>query len=97
MIKKITKPINYKLEIINSVGFLASSLSNIVEDHSEGTHKTKWKYRHDNKKCENFKIKCKYCECYLEYINAKDDLLIFKCLSCNENYKKKWRKLKAIY
>ena len=41
MIKKITKPINYKLEIINSVGFLASSLSNIVEDHSEGTHKTK--------------------------------------------------------
>ena len=30
--------------------------------------------------------KCKYCDCFLEYVNLKDDLIEYKCLCCNKNY-----------
>ena len=40
--------------------FIASSLSNLLNNLSEGIHK----------------IKCEHCnKCYLEYTNAKDDLI----------------------
>ena len=29
-------------------------------------------------------------ECWLEYKNAKDDLILYKCLGCSTNYKKKF-------
>ena len=67
---------------------MASSLSNLVNNLAEGIHKTKCKYRHDNKKCESCGIKYKDCDCFLEYINPKDDLIEYKCLCCNRNYKK---------
>ena len=31
---------------------MASSLSNLINNFSEGIHKIKYKYGHDNKKCE---------------------------------------------
>ena len=45
--------------------------------------------RHD-KKCETCGIKYKYCDCFLEYIDFKDDLTEYKCLCCNKNYQQKF-------
>ena len=53
---------------------MASSLSNFVNNLSEGIHKIKSKYRYDDKQCEISGIKYKYCECF------KDDLIEYKCL-----------------
>ena len=69
-----------RLQFIDSARFMASSLSNLVNNLSEGIHKIKWKYEHDDKKCESYGIKYKYCDCFLEYANFKDDLTEYKCL-----------------
>ena len=45
---------------------MASSLSSLVKNLSEGVNKIKFKYGHDNKKCETCRIKYKYCDCFLE-------------------------------
>ena len=45
---------------------MATSLSNLTNNLSEGIHKTKGKYGHDDKKCEICRIKYKYCDCFLE-------------------------------
>ena len=49
----------------------------------------KFKYEHNDKKCETCKIKYKYCHCSLEYTNFKDDLIEYKSLCCNKNYQQK--------
>ena len=49
---------------------MANSLSNLVDNLPEGIRK----------------IKCKDCYCFLEYENAKDDQIKYKCLSCNKDY-----------
>ena len=36
-----------------------------------------------------YKIICKFCEYFLEYESAKDNLIKYKCLSCNADYSKK--------
>ena len=54
---------------------MASSLSNLVNNLSEGIHKIKCKYGHNHTKWETCRIKYKYCSCFLEYINVKDDLI----------------------
>ena len=55
---------------------MSSSLSNLVDNLSEGLH---------NYKCAD----CKSC---LDYISTKDDQLMFKCTKCNKNYKKEFNK-----
>ena len=52
---------------------MASSLQILVINFSEVIHKIKCKYRHDDKKCETCKIKYKYCDCFLENTNFKND------------------------
>ena len=42
---------------------------------SEGLHGIKCKLGHDDKQCDTCGIKCKYCNCFLEYTNFKDDLI----------------------
>ena len=51
---------------------MASSLSNLVNNLSEGLHRIKCKLEHDNKKCETCGIRYKYCDCF------KDHLIIYK-------------------
>ena len=68
--------ISYKIKFIDSAGFMARSLSNFVGNSTEGHHK----------------IKCKDCGCFLECENVKGNLIIYKCLSCNECYLKKLNK-----
>ena len=52
---------------------MATSLSNLVDNFTEGIHK----------------IKCKDCDCFFGYESAKDNLIKYKCLSCNKNYSNK--------
>ena len=69
---------------------MASSLSNLVNNLSEGRHRIKCKLKHDNKKCETCRIKHKYFDCFLKYTNFKDDLIVHKCLACNRNCQTKF-------
>ena len=32
------------------------------------------------------KVKCKDCDCFLEYETVKDNFIKYKCLSCNKDY-----------
>ena len=52
---------------------MASSLSCLANNLSEEIDKIKRKYGHNNKKYETCGIKYKYCNCFLEYKNLKDD------------------------
>ena len=52
---------------------MATSLSNLVDDLTEGIQE----------------IKCKDCDCFLEYESVKDNLIKYKCLSCNKSYSNK--------
>ena len=69
--EEITKNISYILQFIDSARFMASSLSNLVNNLSEGIHRIKCKFAHDNKKCEICGIKYKHCDCFLEYKTLK--------------------------
>ena len=53
--------------------FFATSLSNLADNLTE----------------EIRKIKCKDYDCFLEYENVKDNLIEYKCLTCNKNYSNK--------
>ena len=64
---------------------MTSSSLNLVNNSSEGIHKIKCKYGHDDKKYKTFRIKYKYCDFFLEYTNFKDDLMEYKCLCCHKN------------
>ena len=76
------------MQFIDSVRFMASSLSSHVNNLAEEIHTVKWKYRRDNKKCETCGIKYKNCEFCPECTNFRDDLREYKCLCCKKNYDK---------
>ena len=77
---------------------MASYLSNLVHNLSEGLHIIVGKLGRDDKKIETFGIKYKYWDCFLEYTNFKDDLIEYKCLCCNNNYQRKFEeKLKERF
>ena len=52
---------------------MASSLSSVVNNLSDGIHEIKCKNKHDDEKCETYGITYKDCDCFLEYANLKDD------------------------
>ena len=52
---------------------MATSLSNLVDNLTEGIHK----------------IKCKDNDCFLEYESVKDNFIKYKCFSCNKDYSNK--------
>ena len=78
------------LQFNDSARFMASSLSNLVNNFSEGIHRIKCKFGHDDKKCETCGIKYKYCDFFLEYTNFKNDLIEYKYLCCNKIYQRKF-------
>ena len=55
---------------------MSTSLSNLVNNLSEGLH---------NDRC----TECKSC---LDYITTKDEQLIFRCFRCKKNYEKEFNK-----
>ena len=54
---------------------MASSLSNLVNNLSEGIHRIRCKFGHNDKICETCEIKYKFCDCFPEYTNFKDGLI----------------------
>ena len=58
--KKLQKNISYILQFIDSARFMASSLSNLINNLSEEIHRIKCKYGYDYKKCEICKMTYKY-------------------------------------
>ena len=77
------------LQFIDSARFMASLLSNLVDNSSEGVHRTKQNLEHDDKKCKIYRIKYTYCNRFLEYSKFKDDLTERKYLCCNKSYENK--------
>ena len=49
--KEITKNVSYILQFIDSARFMASPLSNLVNNFSEGIHRTKCNFGHNERKC----------------------------------------------
>ena len=66
---------------------MTCSLSNLVNNLSEGNYRIKCKFEigHHDKKCETHGIKYMNCNYFLEYRNFKDDLVECKCLCCKKN------------
>ena len=80
MEKKLQQIYLKVLQFIHSARFMASSLSHLVNNLSEGSQKIKFKYGYDDKKYENCGTTYEICNCFLEYTNFKDDLTEYKCL-----------------
>ena len=59
--------------------FMTNYLSNLLNSLSEGLHIIKCKLGLDDKTCGTCGIKYKYCGCFLEYTNFKDNLIEYKC------------------
>ena len=55
--EEVTKSVSYILQFIDSARFMASSLSNLVNNLSEGIHRIKCKFGHSEKKCETCRKK----------------------------------------
>ena len=73
--------ISYKVKFIDSVRFMATPLSNLVDNLTERIHK----------------IKCKDCDCFHEYESVKNSSVKYKCLSCNKNSNKIDEELKKRF
>ena len=94
----MAKHISYTLQLIDNARFMASSLSNLGNNLSEGIYRIKCKFVHEYKKCKTCRIKYKDYDCFLEYTNFKDDLIEHKYLICNKNWKIKFdEKLKERF
>ena len=76
---------------------MASSLSNIANNLSEGIHKIKCIYGHHDKKCETCGITYEICDCFLQYTNFQDYLIEYKCLYCKNYQPKSDEKLKEQF
>ena len=70
---KLQKNMSYILQFTDSARLMTSSLSNLVNNLSEGIHRIKCKIGHNDKRCKTRRIKYKYCDCFFEYRNFKDD------------------------
>ena len=60
----------YEIKLIDRMRFMATSLSNLVDNLTEEIHN----------------IKCRYCDCFFEYESVKDISIKYKRLSSNKNY-----------
>ena len=65
------KTVAYKINIIDSLRFVSSSLSSLDDNLTEGIHSNN----------------CTDCKSSVEYIKIEDTHSIFKCLKCNNKHK----------
>ena len=81
---------SYRLHFIDSGKFMVSSLSNLVNNISEGIHKIKCKYRHDDKNVKLSELNINIGTAFFfffEFTNFRNDVIEYKCLCCIKNYK----------
>ena len=67
---KSVETISMNMKFIISLIFMGTSLSKLVDNLKEEIHRTK----------------CRNWDCFLEYESVKDNLIIYKFLSCNRDY-----------
>ena len=67
---KATEFISSNVKFIDRLGFVATSLSNLVDNLSGRIHK----------------LKCKNCNYFLEYKNLKSRLTEYNCSFCNKDF-----------
>ena len=60
---------------------MANSLASLVDNLAEGIREIKCKYGLNNKKYETCGMKYKDCECFLEYKNLKNDIIVYVAIS----------------
>ena len=82
--------ISYILKIIVSEGLWQAHYQILSINLLKNFIKLKVNTYTMTKKSETCRIKYKYCDCFLEYINFKDDFLEYGCLCCNNNYQQKF-------
>ena len=81
--------ITYKIKFIDSYGFMASSLSKLVDNLAEGIH---------NNKCSDYGSNLDYIKTTAERtagpssLERKNEKLILDCYNCKQRYKKKFNK-----
>ena len=68
--------ITYKIKFIDSFRFMATSLSKLVDNLTEGTHNDK----------------CNKCKSNLCFVRAMNETLIFECVDCGKEYEKRFYK-----
>ena len=66
--------ISYRIKFVDSPRLMTSSLPNLVANLAKGIHK----------------IRCKDCDCFLVYESVNDNMIKYKCLSCNKDYSNKF-------
>ena len=92
MEKKLQKPCP-----ADCARFMASSLSNLVKIFAEKIQSIKFKYVHNDEKCETWKLNIKFVTAFMNMQVLKMILIGCKSLSCNRYYLKKsdenWNKL----
>ena len=71
-IKNKNMDVTYKIKFVDSFRFMATSLSKLVDNLTEGIHNDK----------------CNKCESNLCFVNAMNETLTFKCVDCKKEYKK---------
>ena len=69
--KEITKNLSHMIQFIDSARYMASSLSNLVNNLSKGIDRIKCKFGHDNKQCETFGIKLSTATVFLNIQTLK--------------------------
>ena len=77
--------ITYKIKFIDSYSFMASSLSKLVDNLSEGIH---------NNKCSDCGSKLDYIKTTAKpsSLERKNEKLILECYNCKQRYRKKFNK-----
>ena len=73
--------ITYKIKFIDSYRFIASSLSKLVDNLSEGIHNNKYSDCGSNLDCIKITTGPSSLEC-------KNEKLILECYNCKQRYKK---------
>ena len=79
---------SYKLQLINSAGFMASLLSNLFDNLVKGVHEIKCKNGYDRKYVKNVELNTKYSACSDDdklcmWIMESMHMLGIDCLICH--------------